>query len=76
MKRSKDNDPQDDRCQYEGENHLVGIESFHKELEFTLMLQKAEGAADGRLKGSSCCELPRTLSNVADGVSSAFPTGK
>ena len=41
MKRSEDNEPQNERCQYEGENHLVGVESFHKQFEFTLMLQKS-----------------------------------
>ncbi|MBW2605562.1 MAG: hypothetical protein JRE28_14865 [Deltaproteobacteria bacterium] len=40
IKNSVDKDTCNDDRQYDGENHLFGIEFFHEQFELTLMLQK------------------------------------
>ena len=41
VKSPVDKHTYDDNRQYDGENHLIGIESFHESFESTLMLQKS-----------------------------------
>jgi len=41
VKNSVDKDTYNDHRQYDGEDHLFGIEFFHEQFESTLMLQKS-----------------------------------
>jgi hypothetical protein len=70
VKNSIDKHTYNDNRQYDGENHLIGIEFFHEQFELTLILQKSRmlqvqdgsrlvGEKDSRIqgiKGSSDCK--------------------
>jgi len=40
VENSADKGTYNDNRQYDGEDHLIGVEPFHEQFELTLMLQK------------------------------------